>query len=71
LRVSGTKLTGVYHLGNFTASSEVSGIKFKLPLSKLGVGNKAIGWQAFSCSGSTLTMINPPLASTWTFTRTS
>jgi Lipocalin-like domain len=70
-RVSGTKLTGVYHLGTFAASSDVNGIKFKLPLSKFGEGNKALGWQSFNCSGNTLTMINPPPASTWTFTRTS
>ena len=65
----GTRLTGKYHPENFAATSEVNGVKFSIPLRKFTNGSSAVGWESFSCSGNKLTMINPPPASSWTFTR--
>jgi hypothetical protein len=69
-RVSGNKLTGTYHPGNLTVRASFGGTTINLPLSKFSKDSNGVAWESFSCSGNTLTMINPPPASSWTFSRT-
>jgi hypothetical protein len=69
-RVSGAKLVGTsYSAGDMTVDSTVDGQTFTMPMSDFSKDAHGMGWESFSCSGNTLTMINPPPASSWSFTR--
>jgi len=70
LRVNGGKLSGTTRTSTFAVKSKINGTSFKLPLPKVVAGSKA-PWQAFSCSGDTLSLINPSPAPTWKWIRTS
>jgi hypothetical protein len=70
LRVSGDKLSGVTKSSTFAVKSKINGVSMNLPLPKVTPGS-SVPWQTFSCSGNTLTLINPSPAPSWTATRTS
>ncbi len=70
LRVSGDKLSGVTQSSTFKVKSEINGVSFSLPLPKVTAGSAA-PWVGYTCSGNTLTLINPPPGGSWSLTRTS
>jgi hypothetical protein len=70
LRVSGGKLSGVTQSSTFNVKSQMNGESFTLPLPKVKAGTAA-PWVGYTCSGNTLTLIEPAPGGTWTLTRTS
>jgi len=70
LRVSGSKLSGVTQSSTFNVKSQINGVSFSLPLPKVKAGTAA-PWVGYTCSGNTLTLIEPASAGTWSLTRTS
>jgi hypothetical protein len=70
LRVSGNKLSGVTQSSTFKVKSQINGVSFNLPLPKVVPGSK-VPWVGYTCSGNTLTLINPPPGGSWSMTRTS
>jgi hypothetical protein len=68
LRVSGSKLTGVTQSSTFNVRSQINGASFSLPLPKVKVG--AAPWVGYTCSGSTLTLLDPPPGGSWSMTKT-
>jgi hypothetical protein len=70
LHVNGTKLSGVTQSSTFKVKSEINGVSFNLPLPKVKAGTTA-PWIGYTCSGNTLTLINPPPGGSWSMTRTS
>jgi hypothetical protein len=70
LRVSGNKLSGVTQSSTFNVKSQINGVNFTLPLPKVKAGTAA-PWVGYTCSGSTLTLIEPAPGGTWSMTRTS
>jgi hypothetical protein len=70
LRVSGNKLSGVTRSSTFNVKSQINGVSFNLPLPKVTAGSTA-PWVGYTCSGNTLTLIEPQSAGTWSLTRTS
>ena len=70
LRVSGDKLSGVTQSSTFNVKSQMNGVSFTLPLPKVKAGTAA-PWVGYTCSGNTLTLIEPAPGGTWSLTRTS
>jgi hypothetical protein len=70
LRVSGDKLSGVTQSSTFNVKSQINGVNFTLPLPKVKAG-AAAPWVGYTCSGNTLTLIEPASDGTWSLTRTS
>jgi len=70
LRVSGNKLSGVTQSSTFNVKSQINGVSFSLPLPKVKAG-AAAPWVGYTCSGNTLTLIEPASDGTWSLTRTS
>jgi hypothetical protein len=70
LRVSGNKLSGVTQSSTFNVKSKINGVSFNLPLPKVTAGSAA-PWVGYTCSGNTLTLIEPASDGTWSLTRTS
>jgi hypothetical protein len=70
LRVSGNNLSGVTQSSTFNVKSQINGVSFRLPLPKVKAGSTA-PWVGYTCSGNTLTLIEPQSAGTWSLTRTS
>jgi hypothetical protein len=70
LHVTGDKLSGVTQSSSFNVKSQINGVAFNLPLPKVTPGSTA-PWIGYTCSGNTLTLIQPPPGGTWTLTRTS
>jgi hypothetical protein len=70
LRVSGSKLSGVTRSSTFNVKSQINGASFSLPLPKVKVGSTA-PWVSYTCSGNTLTLLEPPPGGSWSMTRTS
>jgi hypothetical protein len=70
LRVSGNKLSGVTQSSTFNVKSQMNGESFTLPLPKVKPGS-AVPWVGYTCSGNTLTLIEPAPGGTWSMTRTS
>jgi hypothetical protein len=70
LRLSGSKLSGVTQSSSFSVKSKINGVSFTLPLPKVKAG-AAAPWVGYTCSGSTLTLIEPAPGGTWSLTRTS
>jgi hypothetical protein len=70
LHVTGDKLSGVTQSSSFNVKSQINGVAFNLPLPKVTPGTTA-PWIGYTCSGNTLTLIQPPPGGTWTLTRTS
>ena len=70
LRVSGNKLSGVTQSSTFNVKSQINGVNFTLPLPKVKAGTAA-PWVGYTCSGNTLTLIEPAPGGTWSMTRTS
>jgi hypothetical protein len=69
LRVRGDKLSGVTRSSTFAVKSMINGVSMTLPLPKVAPGT-SVPWQTFSCSGSTLTLVNKAPAPSWSMTRT-
>jgi hypothetical protein len=70
LHATGDKLSGVTQSSSFNVKSQINGVAFNLPLPKVTPGTTA-PWIGYTCSGNTLTLIDPPPGGTWTLTRTS
>jgi hypothetical protein len=70
LRVTGSKLSGVTQSSTFNVKSQINGVNFTLPLPKVKAGTAA-PWVGYTCSGNTLTLIEPGSDGTWSLTRTS
>jgi hypothetical protein len=70
LEVSGSKLTGVTKSSTFHVKSDVNGASVNLPLPKVEAGTAA-PWVGYTCSGNTLTLLEPPPGGTWSLTRAS
>jgi hypothetical protein len=70
LRLNGSKLSGVTQSSTFKVKSEIDGRSFSLPLPKVKEGTTA-PWIGYTCSGNTLTLIDPPPGGGLTLTRTS
>jgi hypothetical protein len=69
LHATGDKLSGVTQSSSFNVKSQINGVAFNLPLPKVTHGTTA-PWIGYTCSGNTLTLIDPPPGGTWTLTRT-
>ncbi len=70
LRTSGNKLSGTTQSSSFKVKSQINGVSFNLPLPKVAAGTKA-PWVGYTCSGNTLTLINPPPGGSWSLSRVS
>jgi hypothetical protein len=70
LHVSGTKLSGVTTSSTFKVKSKVNGVSVNVPLPEATAGSTA-PWIGYTCSGNTLTLLEPPPGGSWTLTRTS
>jgi hypothetical protein len=70
LRVSGNKLSGVTQSSTFNIKSQINGVSTTLPLPKVKPGT-TVPWIGYTCSGNTLTLIQPAPGGTWSMTRTS
>jgi hypothetical protein len=70
LHVSGDKLSGVTQSSTFNIKSQINGVAMNLPLPKVTPGTTA-PWIGYTCSGNTLTLVQPPPGGSWTLTRTS
>jgi hypothetical protein len=68
LRLDGSKLSGVTQSSTFAVTSKINGHSFNLPLPKVRPGTTA-PWIGYTCSGSTLTLIDPPPGGSLTLTR--
>jgi hypothetical protein len=55
---------------SFKVKSQINGVSFNLPLPKVVPGSQ-VPWVGYTCSGNTLTLINPPPGGSWSMTRTS
>jgi hypothetical protein len=69
LHVSGGKLSGVTQSSSFNVKSQINGVAMNLPLPKVTPGTTA-PWIGYTCSGNTLTLVEPPPGGSWTLTRT-
>jgi len=70
LKVSGSKLSGTTQSSSFKVRSQINGVSFNLPLPKVAPGTSA-PWVGYTCSGNTLTLIEPAHDGTWSMTRVS
>jgi hypothetical protein len=70
LRVSGTKLSGATQSSTFKVKSKINGVTVNLPIPKATPGTTA-PWVGYTCSGNTLTLIDPPPGGSLSMTRTS
>lgn len=70
LRVSGDKLSGTTQSSTFKVKSKINGVSYSLPLPKVAAGTQA-PWVGYTCSGNTLTLIEPPPGGTWSMSRVS
>jgi hypothetical protein len=70
LRVSGTKLSGATQSSTFKVKSKINGVTVNLPIPKVTPGTTA-PWVGYTCSGNTLTLIDPPPGGSLSMTRTS
>jgi hypothetical protein len=70
LQVSGSRLSGTTQSSTFKVKSKINGVSFNLPLPKVTAGTKA-PWVGYTCSGDTLTLIEPPPGGSWSMTRVS
>lgn len=70
LKVNGSKLSGVTQSSTFRVKSQINGVSVSLPLPKVTPGTTA-PWVGYTCSGNTLTLINPPPGGSWSMTRVS
>jgi hypothetical protein len=68
LRLDGSKLSGVTQSSTFKVTSQINGHSFSLPLPKVRPGTAA-PWIGYTCSGGTLTLIDPPPGGSITLTR--
>lgn len=68
LRINGSKLSGVTESSTFNVKSQINGASFSLPLPKIKTGSTA-PWIGYTCSGSTLTLLEPPPGGSWSMTR--
>jgi hypothetical protein len=69
LHVNGDKLSGVTQSSTFTIKSQINGVAMNLPLPKVTPGTTA-PWIGYTCSGNTLTLVQPAPGGNWTLTRT-
>jgi len=69
LKLNGSKLSGVTQSSTFKVRSQINGHSFSLPLPKVRPGTTA-PWIGYTCSGNTLTLIDPPPGGSMTLTRT-
>jgi hypothetical protein len=68
LKLDGSKLSGVTQSSTFKVTSQINGHSFSLPLPKVRPGTTA-PWIGYTCTGNTLTLIDPPPGGSMTLTR--
>jgi hypothetical protein len=70
LHVTGDKLSGTTQSSTFKVASKINGVSYNLPLPKVTAGTQA-PWVGYTCSGNTLTLIEPAPGGTWSMSRVS